>query len=91
MKELATLGSDRPNWVWISDRGQVVLTTKARHRPAHVFLWKGDKLTSLGTLPGIRSIYAVGINNRNQVLGNTRSPDRSHGPPAHAVLWTRLD
>lgn len=88
MKELASLGSDRPHSVAISERGQVVLTTKARHSPAHVFLWKGDTLTALGTLPGVRSIYAVGINDRNQVLGNTRDPDSRHGPPAHAVVWT---
>lgn len=72
----------------LSERGQVVLTMKTANRNMHAFLWQHGDLTDLGTLQRIRSIRAMGINDRNQVLGNTRMPDLRSGPPPRAVVWT---
>ena len=88
MTDLGSPGGNPQFPMALSERGQVVLTMKAANRNMHAFLWQHGVLTDLGTLPRIRSIRAMGINDRNQVLGNTRMPDLRSGPPPRAVVWT---
>ena len=44
------------------------------------FLWRGGKMTSLGTLPGSKNSEAFGINDSTAVVGTS---------DARAFLWTR--
>jgi probable HAF family extracellular repeat protein len=74
-----------PPYSAINDRGQVAYTAiaNARSGDCHAFVWENGKATDLGTVNG-RSSYAVGINERGQIVGGSETQPGQW----HAVLWT---
>jgi len=81
-----------PGWVnsyayGANDRGEVTGSVSnapggtygvSPDTPARAFLWRGGKMTGLGTLPGCRNSEAFGINNDGAVVGQSGS---------RAFLW----
>ena len=64
----------------------------------HAFLYQDGKMQDLGTLPGFRSSYAMGINALGQVVGTASNTDWSPsegyttqggGPLGHAFLYEK--
>jgi probable HAF family extracellular repeat protein len=73
----------------INDYGQVVGTSGscAPISPAigvHPVLWENGRVTNLGSLGGVTSNVAYGINNRGQVVGISGLPGDA---TAHAFFW----
>jgi probable HAF family extracellular repeat protein len=101
MKDLGTLGGPSSVGLYINDRGHVsgasyrndIPESSTGTPPAEPFLWDGKKMVSLGSLGGVWG-QAWGMNNRDQVIGNSSYAD---APGAclnvdlgcHAVLWDR--
>jgi probable HAF family extracellular repeat protein len=57
---------------------------------AHAFVWGGDSLKDLGTLPGGNFSFATAVNERGQIAGvseNDQIDPFSGNPEFHAVLW----
>jgi probable HAF family extracellular repeat protein len=57
---------------------------------SHAFVWRGNSLQDLGTLPGGNFSYATSINQRGQIAGlseNDQIDPFSGNPEFHAVLW----
>ena len=81
MRDLGTL----PGWVdsyayGINDRGEVIGSVSdtasgtygvSPNAHAQAFLWRGGKMSGLGTLPGNRNSEAFGINNVGTVVGQS--------------------
>jgi probable HAF family extracellular repeat protein len=74
----------------INDNGQAVGTSGPCQGPTsglalrHAVLWQHDTLTNLGSLGGVMSNAANGINNRGQVVGQSNLPGDA---VTHAFLW----
>jgi probable HAF family extracellular repeat protein len=57
---------------------------------SHAFVWEGNSLKDLGTLPGGNFSSATAINERGQIAGiseNDQIDPFSGNPEFHAVLW----
>jgi probable HAF family extracellular repeat protein len=57
---------------------------------SHAFVWRGESLKDLGTLPGGNYSFAAAINQRGQIAGtseNNQIDPASGNPEFHAVLW----
>jgi probable HAF family extracellular repeat protein len=57
---------------------------------SHGFVWRGQNLKDLGTLPGGSYSFAAAINQRGQIAGtseNNQTDPASGNPEFHAVLW----
>jgi probable HAF family extracellular repeat protein len=57
---------------------------------SHAFLWSGNRLKDLGTLPGGNDSYAATINQAGQIAGlseNDLVDPTTGNPEFHAVLW----
>src|SRR5687768_4389733 len=74
----------------INNRGQAVgwsytLDATGNSIVTHAFLYADGVLTDLGTLPGQTESFAIDINNRGDIAGESGT----FGSPAHVVLWER--
>jgi probable HAF family extracellular repeat protein len=59
---------------------------------SHAFVWRGDSLKDLGTLPGGNFSFAASINQRGQIAGvseNNQIDPAFGNPEFHAVLWEK--
>lgn len=65
----------------INNRGQVVGNAVTATGATHAFLWDNGQMTDLGTLGG-HSSFALGINDRGQVVGEAAGVDGWY-----AFLW----
>ena len=57
---------------------------------SHAFLWNGNTLKDLGTLPGGNDSFAAGINQLGQIAGlseNSLIDPTTGNPEFHAVFW----
>jgi probable HAF family extracellular repeat protein len=57
---------------------------------SHAFVWRGESLKDLGTLPGGKYSFAAAINQRGQIVGTSENNQidlASGNPEFHAVLW----
>jgi len=57
---------------------------------SHAFVWRGESLEDLGTLPGGNFSFAAAINQRGQIAGtseNSQIDPASGNPEFRAVLW----
>jgi probable HAF family extracellular repeat protein len=57
---------------------------------AHAFVWRGESLKDLGTLPGGNYSFAAAINQRGEIAGtseNDQIDPTSGNPEFRAVLW----
>ena len=57
---------------------------------SHAFVWRGEGVKDLGTLPGGNYSFAAAINQRGQIAGtseNDQIDPVSGNPEFHAVLW----
>jgi probable HAF family extracellular repeat protein len=78
----------------INDNGQAVGTSGLCQGPTsgsglalrHAVLWQRDTVTNLGSLGGVMSNAANGINNRGQVVGQSNLPGDA---VTHAFLWQK--
>jgi probable HAF family extracellular repeat protein len=76
----------------INDNGQAVGTSGLCQGPTsglalrHAVLWQHDTVTNLGSLGGVMSNAANGINNRGQVVGQSNLPGDA---VTHAFLWQK--
>jgi len=76
----------------INDNGQAVGTSGLCQGPTsglalrHAALWQHDTVTNLGSLGGVMSNAANGINNRGQVVGQSNLPGDA---VTHAFLWQK--
>jgi probable HAF family extracellular repeat protein len=74
----------------INDNGQAVGTSGLCQGPTsglalrHAVLWQQDTVTNLGSLGGVMSNAANGINNRGQVVGQSDLPGDT---ATHAFFW----
>lgn len=56
----------------------------------HAFVWRGNNLKDLGTLPNSNYSFALEINDRGQIVGASevnRTDPATGNPEFHAVLW----
>lgn len=73
----------------INNRSEMVGSITTGNGWVHVGFWRQGKVTDLGTLRGPDApSYAVGINNRGQVVGEGPAPGQPDGD-YHAILWER--
>lgn len=80
--EIGTLGGDSKAFD-VNASGQVVGLASLPTRGTRAFLWDQGVTKDLGTLGG-DAAYAVGINDRGQIVGASTTAD---GPDYHACLW----
>ena len=83
MIDLGTLGGPGSQARSINDSGQIVGLSFTASGQIHAFLYSGEKMTDLGTLPGGTYSYAYGINNNGQIVGYSRTPSGQD----HAFLY----
>jgi probable HAF family extracellular repeat protein len=75
----------------INDNGQAVGGSGICAFPSfadlvHALLWQRGSVTNLGSLGGVMNNFALAINNRGQVVGESDLPGDATG---HAFLWTK--
>jgi probable HAF family extracellular repeat protein len=83
--DLGTLGGNAGIASSVNDKNRVVgssTTGTEIGAPNHAFLWKSGKMTDLGLLPEGNAAMALGINNREQVVGTAEAGQGQ----THAVL-----
>jgi uncharacterized membrane protein len=95
--EMPTVGGDPDGTVLaINDSGHLAGTTGGCTAfnvatfvsvlPVHAVLWKNGKAIDLGSLGGVIGGIALGMNNRDDVVGGS---DLSGDTATHAFLWTK--
>jgi probable HAF family extracellular repeat protein len=68
------------NYAWdVNDGNQVVGEGFNSAGEYHAFLWQSGAVTDLGTLPGMGSSEAYGVNNSGAVVGRVEPPDGEPG------------
>jgi probable HAF family extracellular repeat protein len=86
MKDLGTLGGNNSSAIWMNDYGDVAgyadLPGSTTH---HATLWRNGKVIDLGVFKGKTCSRAVGINSKDQVVGesNVCGNDSTRVP----LLW----
>jgi probable HAF family extracellular repeat protein len=87
MTDLGTLGGTIATVATdINDLGQVVGAAHTSAEEQHAFLWEDGVMTDLGTLGGTWS-FALGVNNRGQVVGSSSLDGEFNDYSQHAFLW----
>src|SRR5205814_5598856 len=89
--DLGVLPGKANSWVWqqtINNAGVIAAYANNIPDPNAFFtddsyLWQNGTITPLPGLPGATATIALGINNKGQVVGNSRQ----EGGYSHAVLW----
>ena len=81
---MTPVGHDNPalpyNYAWdVNDAGQVVGEGFNSAGDYRAFLWQDGAATDLGTLPGMGSSEAFGVNNAGAVVGRAEQPDGTAG------------
>jgi len=81
---LTPVGHDNPaqpyNYAWdVNDANQVVGEGFNSAGDYHGFLWQNGAATDLGTLPGMGSSEAYGVNGSGAVVGRAEPPDGEQG------------
>jgi uncharacterized membrane protein len=95
--ELPTVGNDPDGTVLgINDSGHLAGTTGTCTAfnidtfltvlPVHAVLWENGNAIDLGSLGGVTGGIALGMNNRDDVVGGS---DLTGDTAAHAFLWTK--
>src|SRR5438552_2711196 len=88
-KNLGSLGKGSTQATALNSSGQVVGSSKNLNRVIHAFLWSlQDGIQDLGTLPGMRTSIASGINDGGQVVGCSETAD---GSSRRVFSWTVAD
>jgi probable HAF family extracellular repeat protein len=72
----------------INDSGEIVGQSAAAGQVLHAFVWRGDGMEDLGTLPGDNRSYASSINNRGQIVGWSGHATGVIIDYTRAVLWS---
>jgi probable HAF family extracellular repeat protein len=77
---LTPVGHENPaqpyNYAWdVNDAGQVVGEGFNSAGDYHGFIWQNGAATDLGTLPGMGSSEAYGVNNSGAAVGRVEPPD----------------
>lgn len=97
VQELPTVGGDPDGTALaINDSGHAAGTTGTcapfnidtyiTVQPVHAVLWENGKAVDLGSLGGVTGRIALGMNNRDDVVGGS---DLSGDTATHAFLWTK--
>jgi probable HAF family extracellular repeat protein len=72
MRDLGTLGGDTSQALWMNDAGDVVGRADVPgSQTHHAFLYKNGHMLDLGLLPGVNCDTAWGVNNSDQVVGDS--------------------
>ena len=90
VQNLGTLGGTISIAYALNELGQVVGYSTTATGAVHAFLWTPDVgMQDLGTLGGGTSSIARGINDRGEVVGQSKLPRIDpREPQTHAFLWT---
>jgi probable HAF family extracellular repeat protein len=82
--KLGSLGGSEAWAQDINNRGQITGTSLVSGNKAfHAFLWQNGTMTDLGALRGYPSSYALGINDRGQIVGESCTASAL----CHGFLW----
>lgn len=87
VRSLGTLGGNYSFARDINSEGLVVGESKTSSGETHAFLFEGNELIDLGTLPGQTFSMANGVNNLGQATGYGR--DSVNSGMASAIVWNR--
>jgi probable HAF family extracellular repeat protein len=91
MSDLGTIGGSYAVGEWINEAGDVIgFGPRAGDDVLiYAFLWHNGTMTDLGTVPGDNASHAFGINNRQQVVGQSWFFDGQNTTQSHAFLWEK--
>ena len=89
---ITPVGQNNPSfpfsYAWdVNDNLQVVGEGFTSTGEYHAFLWQDGAATDLGTLPGLGSSEAYGINASGTVVGRVEQPEGTPGP-THAFVYS---
>lgn len=80
--DLGTLGGDYSGGAGLNESIQVAGQASTATDAFVTFRWQNGVMSNLGTLPGQKASYALGINEAGDVVGDSGYPD------SHAFLYT---
>ena len=91
MSDLGTIGGSYAVGEWINEAGDVIgFGPRAGDDVLiYAFLWHNGTMTDLGTVPGDNASNAFGINNEQQVVGQSWFFDGQNTTQSHAFLWEK--
>jgi probable HAF family extracellular repeat protein len=82
--KLGSLGGSEAWAQDINNRGQITGTSLVRGNKAfHAFLWQNGTMTDLGALRGYPSSYALGMNDKGQIVGESCTASAL----CHGFIW----
>lgn len=62
----------REGWAYqVNDNGQVIGDVSTADGTCHGALWRGNRMTDMGTVPGFTSAVGTSLNNRGQAVGSS--------------------
>ena len=92
MQDLGSLGLFGSVAYAINEAGHIVGRAWTNQGPFHAFLWTpGQGMKDLGTLFGGGNSTAFGINDVDQVVGESNALPASGGLALHAFLWSAAE
>jgi probable HAF family extracellular repeat protein len=84
LRDLGTLGGDRGAANWINAHGDVAGDSRTADQSFNGFLWRHGTMIDLPPVGGAAQSFAIGVNDRDQVVGKATDADFNE---LAAVLW----